>query len=67
MHFLDEKGADIDAKNSFGSTALPDTAERKYKEIMQLLVEKEADITAKNDDGMTFLHELNIIIQRLCS
>jgi ankyrin repeat protein len=48
VQLLLEKGADVNAKNKYGRTALIYATERGYTEIVQLLLEKGADVNAKD-------------------
>jgi hypothetical protein len=50
-----EKGADVNAKDNDGWTALMIAAEKGHSEIVQLLLEKGADVNAKDNDGVTAL------------
>lgn len=52
---LIEKGADVNAKNTKGETALIAAAERGHLNIVDILFEKDADINAKNNKGWTAL------------
>ncbi|GAX86287.1 hypothetical protein CEUSTIGMA_g13699.t1 [Chlamydomonas eustigma] len=51
-----DKGADKEAKDKNGSTALHGAAENGHKDVVALLIEKGADKEAKNDSGLTALH-----------
>lgn len=53
--WLIENGADIEAKNIYGDTALHEQL-RYWKGNPKLLIELGADIEAKNNDGETPLH-----------
>ncbi|KAM0264307.1 hypothetical protein ACHAQJ_000797 [Trichoderma viride] len=55
IQLLVEKGADINAKDSFGRTALFIAARKCRYAIARLLIEKGADINAKDDEGRTAL------------
>ena len=46
-------GADVNAKNDFGSTPLIAAALKGHKEIAELLISEGADVNAKNDRGQT--------------
>lgn len=50
------KGADVNAKNKFGSTPLHSAASSGEKDIAELLLAKGADVNAKNARGHTPLH-----------
>ena len=50
---LIENGADIYAKNKYGSTPLHQAIERGHKKVAQLLIENGADIYAMNNDKLT--------------
>jgi ankyrin repeat protein len=43
------KGADVNAKNRYGSTPLHRAAIQGHKEIVELLVTKGADVNAKSE------------------
>lgn len=51
-----DKGADIDAKDNTGYTALHYAAEQNYNVIVKELLERGADINVKNNDGWTPLY-----------
>lgn len=51
-----ENGADIEAKNMYGWTALHWTAFNGHETVVRLLLEKGADLEAKNKDEQTALH-----------
>jgi ankyrin repeat protein len=50
-----EEGADVNAKDDFGKTALMWACEYGYKEIAELLIEKGADLNAQDKYGLTAL------------
>ena len=52
---LIEKGADIDAKDKTGSTALMWAARDNSLEMVKLLIEKGADVMLENNEGNTAL------------
>lgn len=49
------KGADVNTRSTYGSTALMLAAEKGHKECVEYLVSKGADINAKNDVNQTAL------------
>ena len=49
-------GADVNAKNKYGSTPLRYAAGNGHKEVHELLITKGADVNAKAGDGTTPLH-----------
>ena len=49
---LIENGADVNAKDKYGDTAL---IEAGHLEVVKLLIENGADVNAKNEDGKTAL------------
>ena len=51
-----EIGANIDAKNGFGETALVSANRYRHTKIVSLLLEKGANINAKTNNGYTALH-----------
>ncbi|KAM3510890.1 hypothetical protein MY11210_005493 [Beauveria gryllotalpidicola] len=55
VKMLLEKGANIDAKDNDGRTALSYVAEKGHEAIVKLLLEKGANIDAKDNDGRTAL------------
>ena len=46
-------GADVNAKNRYGSTPLHRAASAGHKEIAELLIAEGADVNAKDEDGET--------------
>lgn len=56
VHFLLDKGAELDAQDShYGYTALMHASWQGHSEIVKLLLNKGADIHAKNSNGFTVL------------
>jgi len=53
VELLIAKGADVNAKNKYGSTPLHRAASGGHKEITEILIAKGADVNAKNHRGMT--------------
>ena len=49
-------GANVNAPNTYGWTALYWASSRGHKEIVELLIANGADVNAKDDDGNTPLH-----------
>ena len=47
------EGADVNAKNEYGSTPLHKSARHGRLEVARALIDKGADVNAKNDDGWT--------------
>jgi len=50
-----KKGADVNAKDKYGYTALILVSEKGHTEIVAMLLEKGADVNAKRNDGNTAL------------
>lgn len=50
-----DNGADVNAKNTFGNTALMLAAEKKRTEVVRLLLRRGADVHAANNRGRTAL------------
>jgi ankyrin repeat protein len=50
-----ENGADVNAKNNDGYTALMTASREGHKEIVELLIKNGADVNVKNNDGGTAL------------
>ena len=55
MKYLVENGADANAKDDNGRTALMDASYNGHLEIVKYLVENGADVNVKNDQGKTAL------------
>lgn len=51
--FVLELGADVNAVNDAGNTALHGAAHMRYERLIQLLVERGARLNVKNKDGQT--------------
>ena len=56
VSILLEKGAEVNAKNSRGHTALQFAALLREVEIVRMLLEREVDVNTKSDEGDTALH-----------
>ena len=56
VRLLLEKGADIEAKDRDGRTALDWAAHNRHEEVIRLLSDKAMDIGGKGDHGWTALH-----------
>ncbi|KAK9311486.1 hypothetical protein V1522DRAFT_425233, partial [Lipomyces starkeyi] len=52
QELLQEKGADINAEDPSGLTAMHSAVYRNDKEMVELLVERGADINAKDSDAI---------------
>ena len=52
---LVEKGADVDARDDTGVTALMNAAWDQRLELVEFLIEKGADVNARDQDGKTAL------------
>ena len=51
-----DKGAQLEAKNSNGSTPLHHAAAKGHAEIVRLLCDRGADVEARSDSGRRVLH-----------
>ena len=56
MELLIEKGAEIDAKDRFGNTALFYAVDENRMEAVKLLIARGADTTLTNQAGLTLMH-----------
>ena len=66
VKMLLEKGADVNAKNTKGWTALMIASLRGQTEVVKNLLEKGADVNAKDEDGKSALkHAINNEIIKL--
>jgi ankyrin repeat protein len=54
LRALIEEGADVNAKNMWGETALHYAAERGHKEVVELLIAKGADISAGRIEALQY-------------
>ena len=50
-----DKGADVNAKDKYGDTALMGAAEAGNTDVVRVLLDKGADVNAKSKDGVTAL------------
>ena len=57
VKLLIEAGADVNAKNNDGMTALIKASSTRYYELIEALIAAGADVNAKNNDGTTALIE----------
>jgi ankyrin repeat protein len=53
MRFLISKGANVDRRNSAGSTPLLTACLKQQTDVVRVLLEAGADVNAKNDKGIT--------------
>ncbi len=56
-----DKGADINATNKRGLTALHMAAQHGQNQLAQLLIERRADLNARDDKGRTPLHHAVVV------
>jgi hypothetical protein len=56
VRLLVERGADVNAKDKYGSTALYQADKGGHEAVVRLLVERGADVNAKDEWGSTALH-----------
>ena len=56
IKYFVSQGADVKAKDDYGTTPLHIAAGEKNSELVKFLVSKGADVHAKNNDGITPLH-----------
>lgn len=57
VRILIHAGADVNARDSDGNTALIICSEKNYMEIAEFLIENGADVNLKNNEGNTALHK----------
>ena len=57
MRLLLEHGADVDAKDTDGGTALRRAAENGHEAVVRLLLEHVADVDAEGTNGGTALYQ----------
>ena len=55
VQWLLDAGADVNAKDTWGRTALMKASLNGHKDIVQLLIEAGADVNVKDNDGRTAL------------
>ena len=59
MRILIDKGADVNAKNKNGATALILAADKGNAEIVSFLIDKGADVNAKDGNGTALMLAAN--------
>jgi ankyrin repeat protein len=64
-YLVEELGADVNAKDHEGNTALHNAAARGDVEMIKYLVSKGADVTAVNREGKTTADMANGPVQRI--
>lgn len=55
VHLLLDHGAEVNAQDASGNTALMGTCFKGYAEVADLLISKGADVNLRNGDGATAL------------
>ncbi|VVC31093.1 Putative transposase IS4/IS5 family,Ankyrin repeat-containing domain,Ankyrin repeat [Cinara cedri] len=55
---VEKKGANVNAKDEYGYTALHEAAEENQMEVVKFLVANGADVNARNNEGITPLRDV---------
>jgi ankyrin repeat protein len=55
------KGADVNAKDAFGMTALEAASETGHLDVVQALIDRGADVNAKDNGGLTALIRASLL------
>lgn len=65
VQLLLDNGADVHARNRYGSTPLHRVASAGYKDVAELLLARGAEVNVMNNKGQTPLHKAAIAGKRM--